>query len=402
MTLKENGTNFQRKKIVWVSFLLLDIHLHKTSQIQILRYLAKRGYEVYLLAVHSKKRFLSETTDIHVISIPLRYAPLVSNAIFVLSLFLFFPFFVLYLKPDFIVAEPRDVTVLGLMSTLLLPRTIRPKIVLDIRSTPVERVGLLGYVKTLFFDASVRIARKLFDGITIITPLMKKEICDKFHIDPKLVGVWTSGVSTELFKPEKYIVRQIEFKRRIGLNDKFVIIYHGAFSFKRGIIETVDSIAFLGGEYRKVVLFLLGSGPALPNLKRLIQKKGIQDRVVIHRPVDYKDVPEYVAMCDVGIAPLPDIPDWRNQCPLNLLEYLAMRKVVIVTDIPANREIVGKSKCGIYVSSADPREIAKAIMYAYDNRKVLKEWGFCGRAIVEEKYDWKKVAKDFESYLINC
>jgi len=389
------------KKIVWVSFLLLDTHLHRTSRIQILSCLAKRGYEVSLVAAHSKKRSLSETADIRLISIPLRYTPSISHAIFVLSLFLFLPVLVLHLKPDFIVAEPHDATVFGLMSTLLLPRSIRPKIVLDIRSTPVETDGIGGCVKTLCFDASVRIARKLFDGITIITPLMKKEICDRFHIDPKFIGVWTSGVSTELFKPDKYLVRGTELKRRIGLNDKFVVIYHGAFTFKRGIIETVDSITLLGGKYRNVVLFLLGSGPALPHLRRLLREKGIQDRVVIRGPVDYEDVPEHIAMCDVGIVPLPDVPDWRNQCPLNLLEYLSMGKVVIVTDIPANRGIVGKSRCCIYVSSADPHQIAKAIMYAYDNRKVLKERGFCGRRIVEEEYDWNKVAEDFESHLLN-
>ena len=105
-------------------------------------------------------------------------------------------------------------------------------------------------------------------------------------------------------------------------------------------------------------------------------------------------------MCDVGIVPLPDLPDWRSQCPLNLLEYLAMGKVVIATDIPANRKVIGKSKCGIYVSSADPREIAKAIMYAYDNKDELKEWGSYGRAIINAKYSWKKVAEDFENYLL--
>jgi len=397
-----NATKSWKKKILWVCFLLLDTHLHRTTEIQILKSLARRGHDVFLVAVHSKKRPSSETTDICVISIPLRYIPLVSHAIFVLSLFLFLPFLVLCLKPDFIVVEPHDITVFGLISTFLVPRSVRPKIVLDIRSPPVDTVGLLGHVKTLCFDTSVCMARELFDGITTITPLMKKEICDKFHIDPEFVGVWTSGVLTELFNPEKYALKGIELKRRMGLDDKFIIIYHGALTSKRGIIETIDSITLLRGKYRNVALFLLGSGPALPDLRRLIQEKGIQDRVFIHGPVDHGDVPEYIAMCDVGILALPDLPIWRHQCPLKLLEYLAMRKVAIVTDIPANRKVIGNSKCGIYASSAEPRDIAKAIMFAYDNAEKLKKWGSYGRKIVEEKYAWKKVAEDFESCLTNC
>jgi glycosyltransferase involved in cell wall biosynthesis len=298
------------------------------------------------------------------------------------------------------VTEPRDGTVLGLMSTFLLPSSMRPKIVLDIRSTPVEAVGLRGYITTLCFNTSIRIAKRLFDGITIITPLMKEEICEKFHINSEFVGVWTSGVSTTLFKPEKYVQKGIELRKRIGLDGKFVIFYHGSLSFHRGLIESINSIELLKGKFQNVVLFLLGSGPALPSIKKLIQEKKLQDNVIIHAPVNHTNVPKYIALCDVGIVPLPDLPDWRHQCPLNLLEYLAMRKVVIATNIPANLEVIGKSRCGIYVSSADPVEIAKTIMYAHDNKDKLEEWGSYGRIIVKEKYSWKKVAKDFENYLL--
>jgi len=400
MGSKENGMDLWMKKIAWVSFLILDIHLHKESRIQILRFLAKRGHEVSLLAVYSKKRFRPETADVHVISVPLKYLPLISNVVFVLSLLFFFPFFVLHLRPDFVVTEPRDGTVFGLMSTFLFPSSVRPKIVLDIRSTPVEAVGLRGYMTTLCFNTSIRIAKRLFDGITIITPLMKKEICEKFHINSEFVGVWTSGVSTTFFKPEKYVQKGIELRKRIGLDDKFVILYHGSLSFHRGLIESINSIELLKGKFQNVVLFLLGSGPALPSIKKLIQEKKLQDKVIIHAPVNHTDVPKYIALCDVGIVPLPDLPDWRHQCPLNLLEYLAMSKVVIATNIPANRQVIGKSRCGIYISSADPVEIAETIMYAYDNKDELEEWGSYGRIIVKEKYSWKKVAKDFENYLL--
>jgi glycosyltransferase involved in cell wall biosynthesis len=230
---------------------------------------------------------------------------------------------------------------------------------------------------------------------------MKKEVCDRFHIDPRFVGVWTSGVSTTLFDPEKYAMSGRALKRTLGLSDKFIVIYHGSLGPKRGVLEAADSIIELGGKYRNVLLFLLGSGPALPNLMRVVQERKIEDRVLVHEPVDYEDVPKYISMSDIGIVPLPDIPDWRNQSPLKLLEYLAMRKVVIVTDINAHREILGDSKCGIYVSSADAKQIAKAIEYAYDNKENLKDLGSGGRKIIVEKYDWKKVAKDFDSYLMS-
>jgi len=395
---KEKNTNVSGKKIVWVSFLILDLWLHKTSRIEIMEHLAKRGYTVHLIAVRSRKECKLRNSSIHVVSIPLRYIPIFSPILFVGVLLVFLPYYIISLRPDFIVTEP-NISIFGLMWVPLLSRFRRFKVVLDIRSTPVETVGLRGCLQTFCFDASIFIAEKLFDGITIITTLMRKEICNKFRIDSKIVGVWTSGVSPTLFDPEKIDKEGIELRKKFGLTGKFVIFHHGNFGFKRGIIETIESFKILKNSYHDLVLFLLGTGPALPEMEKVIEEDGIQDRVLIHSPVDYADVPKYVAMCDIGIVPLPDLPDWRHQCPLKLLEYLSMKKVVVITDIPAHREVVGKSKCGIYISTVDAMEIARAITYAYKNKERLKQTGSCGRAIVNRKYSWKKVAEAFDNYL---
>ena len=70
------------------------------------------------------------------------------------------------------------------------------------------------------------------------------------------------------------------------------------------------------------------------------------------------------------------------------------------TEIPAHRSIIRNEKCGIYVSSVKPSEIAKSIIYAYENKDNLEKWGESGRRIVDEKFTWEKVAKDLDSYLL--
>ena len=112
-------------------------------------------------------------------------------------------------------------------------------------------------------------------------------------------------------------------------------------------------------------------------------------------------VPKYIAMCDIGIVPLPNISYWRYQCPLKLLEYLAMKRTVISTDIPAHRKIVDNKQCGIFISSTNPEEISKAIMYAYENKDKLDKWGATGREIVLTKYSWEEVAKKLEKFLLS-
>jgi glycosyltransferase involved in cell wall biosynthesis len=404
MKILDNGvkqmTSKRRRKIVWISFLILDIHFHSTSQLEILRNLAKRGHKTSLVALRSQNDVKSENPQVCITSIPLRYVPMLSSVIFALTLFFFLPFYIVVSKPDIIITEP-DISILGFTSALPFSKLKKVKLVLDVRSTPVETLGFRGWLRTLCFTLSVLIAKKFFDGITTITPLMKGEICEKFNINPKFVGVWSSGVSPELFNSKSYVSEGEELKTKLGLSKKFIVFYHGTFSASRGLTETIEAIHMMKHVYPEIIFFLLGNGPIANNLKDLIRTKGLKNSVVIHSPVEYVDVPKYIAMSDVCIVPLPNHPYWRFQCPLKLLEYLAMKKVVILTDIPAHRLIIGNESCGIYITSTNPAEIARSIMYVYQNKEKLGEWGAIGRTIIERKYTWEKVAKDLEDYLLS-
>jgi glycosyltransferase involved in cell wall biosynthesis len=395
-----------KMRIVFIYYLFLDTSLYARAQMEIMGYMAERGHEVFLIAAHSKKRYPFKNSKIHIFSIPVgNILPFISYFIFTVVLFFSLPFYLVKLKPDFIVTDNDGI--FGLMSTLPFSRLIGVKVVLDIRSTPTpitdvhRKAGLHEYLMDLAFNTSVYIAKKKLDGITIITSLMKKEICNKFHIEPSWIGVWSSGASTKLFRYEKYVQDGIELRKKLGLTNKFIVCYHGAFSQSRGLMDAIDAMSMLKNRCPEVVLFLLGTGSTqtIDDMRKLIQKNELQDKVIIHDVVDYVEVPKYIAMCDVGIVPLPDLPQWRHQCPLKLVEYLAMKKVVLLTDIPCHREIVGNKKCGIYIPSTNPPEIARSIEYAYDNKERLKKWGASGRVIVNDKYNWEKAAEDLENYL---
>jgi len=400
ITNGDKPNNSRERKILWVSPLILDIHFHKTSQLEMLNSLAKRGYNTRLVSVHSQNEIRSENPQVRITSIPLRYVPIISPIMFAVVVFFLLPYHIIVSKPDYIITEP-DISIFGFASAFPFSMSKRMKLILDVRSTPVETRGFRGYLQTLCFTASVLIARKFFNGMTIITPLMKEEVCKKFNMDPNFVGVWSSGVSAILFNPNSYVSEGKELRRKLGLSKKFVVLYHGAFSANRGLTETIEAMRIVKHAYSNVILFLLGNGPAANCLKDLIRMKGLQDNVIIHNSVEYAEVPKYIAMSDVGIVPLPNHPYWRFQCPLKLLEYLAMKKVVIATDIPANQLVIGREKCGVYISSIEPAEIAEAIAYTYENREKLAGWGASGRTIIDEKYRWVKKAENLESYMLS-
>lgn len=392
--------SFRKMRVIWVSPSTLDAFLHNAAFFHILGQFAELGHKVTFLAVRSKNVPRFDNRKVRLIAFPLRYVPLVSSVMFAIAMSLFLPIFILVSKSDLVILSP-DVSILSSLLGLFVSKFRKVKFVLDIRSVPVEMVGFRGYLQKFWFPVSVLIAKRLFDGITIITPSMKKEVCNYFDVDPGKVGVWTSGVSDSLFNPENPTIRREALRRNLGLAEKFILFYHGTFSSTRGLTETIEAIKILKNKYHDIVFFLLGTGPTVATLRALIRKEDLLENVIIHNPVDQSEVPKFIDMCDVCIVPLPNHPYWRHQSPLKLLEYLAMEKVVILTDIPAHRSIVGDADCGLYISSVSPTEIARVIEYAYFNKENLGERGKIGRRIIKEKYTWKKVARDLENYLLS-
>jgi glycosyltransferase involved in cell wall biosynthesis len=386
------------KKIAWISFIVFDF-CNVVSQTQISNEMSRRGYKVYLFAIRSKNRFMLSDSKVNLVLTPLRHVPLISSSLYVFAAVLFLPFYVAKERFDYFIVEPGTSLVGFVLAPLL--RLTNSKIVLDIRTTPLKiRNDFREHLHELLFRTSVIAAKRRFQGITILTRLMKMQLCSEFGLSSRFVGVWTSGVFDSVFDPDKYADR--ELRKRFGLEDKFVVFHHGALGKARvneGLVGTIKALAILKNRFNDLTLFVLGDGDGVSILERVTKENGLGESVKQHPRVDYAEVPRFIALSDIAIVPLPDSPNWRFQCPLKLLEYLSMKRVVILTDIPAHREVVGKSPCGIYVSSTDPEEIATAITFAHDNRDRLSDWGETGRKIVEDAYTWGKVAKNFDDFL---
>ena len=221
---KAKMMNSQKISTLWVSFTVLDAYLHKMALLNILGQLSELGINPTLVAVRSKNAYRVKEPCIRIISIPIRSVPLISPIMFAIALVFFLPAYLIASKTDFVIFDP-GVHILGALPALLVSKFRKVKFVLDIRTTPVELVGFQGFLHRFWFSLSVLIAKKSFDGITIITSSMKKEVCDNFDLNPDKVGVWTSGVSDTLFNPENLSLEREDLRENLGLSGKFVVFY---------------------------------------------------------------------------------------------------------------------------------------------------------------------------------
>jgi glycosyltransferase involved in cell wall biosynthesis len=271
---------------------------------------------------------------------------------------------------------------------------------MDIRSIPVEVNSFLNRLGKFIFHLNIYLAKHFFNGITVISPSMKRYIAEKYSIDKEKIGIWSSGVNTEHFDPARFDEHRIkEQKQKLSLYDKFVIMYHGVLTSSRGLQETIAAISLLKDSHKDIIFLVLGDGVAKPILQRLIRDYQVNGNVRLMGVIPYNEIPYYLSICDVGILPFPDLIWWRVSSPLKLMEYLAMEKPVIATDIEAHRDIIDSSRCAFSIPDNSPAEIESSILSAYDQRHSLCVYGKLGRKIVVQEYTWDNQTLNLINFL---
>jgi len=369
--------------IIWLTK-LTEKDSFRNTQLMMSEALRKQGNEVSLILA----RNLSEKKDKQkgIVYVPTLNVKILSGFLFGFIVFLYLPRLIKNKKVDIIIISGDTIW----SPFLLLLKAFKIPLILDMRSLPIDTDTIK------LKNISLYLSRYLTDGLTTITPELAEILKKKFHLQDKKIGIWSSGFSkTQFSEPQENILKN-------HLNDKFVLLHHGSYAPSRGIEELIRSIPLVDTLLKNKIKLILVGIPQnkIEEIGLLCKTLDISDQVEIIPPVDIGKIPAYIRYCDVGIIPLP--PDnewWYVSVPLKTLEYLAMGKPIIATNIPFHQKIFDLCNCGILLNSNTPNEIAEAINVLYQKKEKLSDMGKKGKEIVEKYYSWESKATELEEYL---
>ncbi len=219
----------------------------------------------------------------------------------------------------------------------------KTKIVYDIRSPWIDMSLKRGRIdekaKGPFRILAYTLERfllKLVDGVIFITKGLESRYRRSGLHSHGICTVSPSGVDLKRFHPRSnHRLRQL-----LGLKAGDRII-----GYAGGIAET-RKLKFIIDGYEKLVqqghrqwkLVFIGDGDDLDRLKTEVRERGING-VYFTGEVPHSDVAELIADFDVGVCHLPSSPLFDTSFPMKVLEYRATGIPVLLSDIPAHREI---------------------------------------------------------------
>lgn len=197
----------------------------------------------------------------------------------------------------------------------------------------------------------------------------------------------------------KYYVSSIKYqkgsiKNELGINEgEKIIITVSRLVAKNGIEDLIFAVDILNTFYKiqNTKLLILGSGPLENRLKYQVKNLGLEEKVIFLGDIPNNEVPEYLATADVFVR-----PSLSEGLGTAFLEAMAAGIPVIGTRAGGIPDFLKDGKTGLSCEEKNPQSIAEKIKLMLENNELRNNIILNARNMVEEKYNWDKIAKQME------
>jgi glycosyltransferase involved in cell wall biosynthesis len=106
------------------------------------------------------------------------------------------------------------------------------------------------------------------------------------------------------------------------------------------------------------------------------------------------DVESIVNIFDVGIL-LTNTRLHGEGISNSIIEYMALRKPVIANRGGGTDEVVEDQFNGFLIDSENENQLLEKILFFFNNKKLINEFGRNGRKLIEEKFDIKIMTENY-------
>lgn len=241
----------------------------------------------------------------------------------------------------------------------------------------------------------LRLLERYADRILVLNPAMADEAAAAGL--PKEHLRWMPNpVDVARFSPASP-ARRLELRRKRRLPEEATIVFFvGRLAPEKQIPSLIEAFARIATVRPLLHLVLLGDGPLHQELESLVQRLNISGRVSFAGTVPSDEVNEWLQCGDI-FALVSSLEGF----PCALVEAMAAGLAAVVSDIPANRQLVENGKHGYTVSCGDREALAEAMLQLVDNSDLRMRFGAAGRQLVVDRFSTDKVLALYEQLFDN-
>lgn len=212
-------------------------------------------------------------------------------------------------------------------------------------------------------------------------------IIEKHGLNRNQVVTVLNGVPPNPFLEDAAVraARRAEFGFQ---EDEVVIGCVAVLSEQKGITYLLQAVNQVAARAGKARFLIAGGGPLEHSLRREAEELGLGSRVVF---TGWRtDNLELLTALDVFV-----MSSLWEAMPMALLEAMAVRRPIVVTDVGDNRAIVDDGTCGMLIPPRDPGAIADAIASLVDRPDLARSLAARGYRRFEEQFTTTAMAASY-------
>jgi glycosyltransferase involved in cell wall biosynthesis len=388
-------------KVLYIT--LENLSLHKGSVVhvkEIVSGLRGLGHDVGLAACSADKsqkadRFYNLNFMTHP---PLNSLKFEKQPHTISAMILFFYLF--RILPQYDVLYVREFHV---VLTTLLPRLIfKKKLLFEMNGIAHEEQGLkshslLNRALVLLIRKLENLATKYSDRIIAVTPQIASYLVRNFDCQLSKVKVVSNGVNTERFYPiaEKDLLA--EWRRKLGIGQReMVIAFVGNLAPWQGIECLIEAAPLLLKEDRAIRFLIVGDGILKTALKAKANRLGLSDHFLFTGMVNHQLVPIYINIADICVLQKQRLKSGYS--PIKLYEYMACGKPLVATRVEG-LEFIEEDGIGRLVEPEDVVGLERALRDLIMAPQERIRMGQKGLQVVRERFSWELSITKIENIL---
>ncbi len=231
------------------------------------------------------------------------------------------------------------------------------------------------------------------DAVVTIAEAMREDIIAR-GVPAEKVFVVPNGVDAARFTPRP---PSAELRARHGLHG-FVFGYISNLDHPRENQELlIEAAARLRARGRDATCLIVGDGTRRRELEDRARSVRAGGTVVFTGAVPHAEVTDYYAALDAFVVPRRDERAARHVTPLKPYEAMAMRRPLVVADLPALTEIAAPDERGLAFPADDVGALVACLERLMDDPALAARLADAGHAWVVRERSWAANVPRFEA-----
>ncbi|MBI4831761.1 MAG: glycosyltransferase family 4 protein [Candidatus Lindowbacteria bacterium] len=170
-----------------------------------------------------------------------------------------------------------------------------------------------------------------------------------------------------------------------------VVLFVGRLVKQKNVPNLIEAMKIVSNACGSALLLIIGAGEEGDRLRKQVDRLGISDRVVFVGPVEYSELPDYFAACDIFV-----LPSLYEGNAMVVKEASAAGRPTVSTNVSGAYDTIISGVTGYVVESDNPDLLAEKLIELSRSPDRAREMGRAAQSRLAAQYNEEAILEQFQ------